>query len=87
MDLEDTEARNNCAGEGQQLFNLPTERPSRPLAEAWWAEETPLLEALRSNAKSSCETVPSQRGQNPLNKEAEKSTAVGAVPKPRIVKT
>jgi hypothetical protein len=26
MDLEDTEARNDCAGEGQQQFNRPTDR-------------------------------------------------------------
>jgi hypothetical protein len=25
MDLEKTEARNDCAGEGQQEFNLPTD--------------------------------------------------------------
>jgi hypothetical protein len=25
MDLEETEARNDCAGEGQQQFNRPTE--------------------------------------------------------------
>jgi hypothetical protein len=27
MDLEETEARNDCAGEGQQQFNRPTDRP------------------------------------------------------------
>jgi hypothetical protein len=26
MDLEETEARNDCAGEDQQQFNQPTER-------------------------------------------------------------
>jgi hypothetical protein len=26
MDLEETEGRNDCAGEGQQLFNLLTDR-------------------------------------------------------------
>jgi hypothetical protein len=31
MDLEETEARNNCAGEGQQQFQQPTE--------AWWQDE------------------------------------------------
>jgi hypothetical protein len=28
MELEETEARNDCAGEGQQQFKLPTERVS-----------------------------------------------------------
>jgi hypothetical protein len=27
MDLEETEARNDCAGEGQQQFNRLTDRP------------------------------------------------------------
>jgi hypothetical protein len=26
VDLEETEARNNCAGEGQHKFNLPTDK-------------------------------------------------------------
>jgi hypothetical protein len=26
MDVEETEAKNNCAGEGQQQFNRPTDR-------------------------------------------------------------
>jgi hypothetical protein len=26
MDLEETEARNDCAGENQQQFNQPTDR-------------------------------------------------------------
>jgi hypothetical protein len=35
MELEETEARNNCAGEGQQQFNRPTtdqttDRPTDP---------------------------------------------------------
>jgi hypothetical protein len=30
MDLEEIEVRNDCAGEGQQLFNRPTDRPSDP---------------------------------------------------------
>jgi hypothetical protein len=28
MDLEVTEARNDCVVEGQQQFNLPTDRPT-----------------------------------------------------------
>jgi hypothetical protein len=64
MNLDDTKARNNCAGEGQQQFNLPTERPSRPLAEEWKAEESPFLEALHSNAKSGCETVPASEDRS-----------------------
>jgi hypothetical protein len=28
MDLEKTESRNDCAGEGQQRFNRPTDRPT-----------------------------------------------------------
>jgi hypothetical protein len=29
MDLEETEARNDCAGEGQQRLNRPTDRASQ----------------------------------------------------------
>jgi hypothetical protein len=42
---------------------------------------------LRSNAKSSCETDVSQRGQNTQNKEAEESTALEAVTRRQPVKT
>jgi hypothetical protein len=28
MNLKETQARNNCAGEGQQQFNRPTDRPN-----------------------------------------------------------
>jgi hypothetical protein len=42
MNLEDTEARNDFAGEGQQEFNRPTDRPtdqpnlfSREYEETW----------------------------------------------------
>jgi hypothetical protein len=28
MDLEECEARSNCAGVGQQQFNRPTDRPT-----------------------------------------------------------
>jgi hypothetical protein len=34
MDLEETEARNDCAGEGQQQFDLPTDRPIVTLRES-----------------------------------------------------
>jgi hypothetical protein len=33
MDFEDTEARNDCAGEGQQQFDLSTDRPIITLRE------------------------------------------------------
>jgi hypothetical protein len=56
MDLDETEARNDCAGEGQQQFNRQTDRlqwlrvwgccESRPLAEAWETEESLLLETV-----------------------------------------
>jgi hypothetical protein len=29
VDLEETEANNDCTGEGQQQFNRPTDRPTR----------------------------------------------------------
>jgi hypothetical protein len=29
MDLEETEARNDCAGEGKEQFNWPTDRESQ----------------------------------------------------------
>jgi hypothetical protein len=37
----------------------------------WDTEKSPLLEALQSNAKSSCDIGATQRGQKPLNTEAE----------------
>jgi hypothetical protein len=33
MDLEETKARNDCAGEGQQEFNPPTEKPAKLMSE------------------------------------------------------
>jgi hypothetical protein len=58
MDLEESDARNDCAGEGvgSNVYYWPTYPltgpnlrllwDSRPLAEAWEAEESPLLEAV-----------------------------------------
>jgi hypothetical protein len=49
MDLEETEARNDCAGEGQQQFSRPTvggHLRQSPLAEAWEAEEPQLLKVV-----------------------------------------
>jgi hypothetical protein len=57
------------------------------LAEAWETEESPFLEALRKNAKSSCEIGASQRGPEPWNLEVEESTVLGAVAKRQPVKT
>jgi hypothetical protein len=35
MDLEETEAMKDCAGEGQQQFNQPTDRG----VASWWVSE------------------------------------------------
>jgi hypothetical protein len=57
MDLEETEARNDCAGEDQQNLNQPADPPS--------------LQGV------------SQRGQEPLDTEAEEATPLEAVIKQR----
>jgi hypothetical protein len=46
MDLEETAARNDCAGEGQQQFNRPTDLPTRchfPVEGEWQVVVRPLL--------------------------------------------
>jgi hypothetical protein len=50
-------------------------------------EQAPtVVKSLHSNAKSSCETGDSQRGQKPLNMEAEGATVLGAITR-QLVKT
>jgi hypothetical protein len=57
------------------------------VAEARETEESPFLEVLRKNAKSSCEIDTSERGPEPWNLKAEESTALGAVARRQPVKT
>jgi hypothetical protein len=63
MDLEETEARNDCAGKDQQQSN--------------WKTDFLAVEKVKSHLKLSswlrCETVASQQSQKPLNMEAEES--------------
>jgi hypothetical protein len=46
-----------------------------------------LLEALPSNAQSSCDIDACQRRQEPLNMEDEESTSLRTVARQRLVKT
>jgi hypothetical protein len=69
MHLEDTEARNDCAGEGQQRFNRPTDRiawePSKPenarLSIKMSFFVPPSLPCLSSSSAYSCRQMSNTR--------------------------
>jgi hypothetical protein len=62
MDLQETEARNDCAGKGQQQLNRPTNQ--REVNVRWspacndvspGAEECPLLEEVTKQRNNECD--------------------------------